>query len=56
MRFVDVGCGFGGLTVTLAALFPDKLVLGLEIRAKVCVLCLILNCSTIKMRVGRIGL
>ena len=35
VRHVDVGCGFGGLTVALAALFPDKLVLGLEIRAKV---------------------
>ena len=33
---VDVGMGFGGLTIALAALFPDKLVLGMEIRAKVC--------------------
>ena len=32
----DIGCGFGGLTVSLAKLFPDKLVLGMEIRAKVC--------------------
>jgi tRNA (guanine-N7-)-methyltransferase len=36
VTIVDVGMGFGGLTVALAALFPDKLVLGMEIRAKVC--------------------
>ncbi len=35
VRHLDVGMGFGGLTVALAALFPDKLVLGMEIRAKV---------------------
>ena len=29
---VDVGCGFGGLTVALAAALPASLVLGLEIR------------------------
>ena len=28
--------GFGGLTVALAELFPSSLVLGMEIRAKVC--------------------
>ncbi|GAB9463193.1 hypothetical protein Gpo141_00000662 [Globisporangium polare] len=33
--FLDVGCGFGGLTVALGALFPDKLTLALEIRPKV---------------------
>ena len=33
--FVDVGCGFGGLTVALATLFPDKLTLAMEIRPKV---------------------
>ena len=33
--FVDVGCGFGGLTVRLAEAYPDKLVAGMEIRAKV---------------------
>jgi tRNA G46 methylase TrmB len=27
--------GFGGLTVALASIFPDKLVMGMEIRAKV---------------------
>ncbi len=33
--FVDMGCGFGGLTVALATAFPDRLTLGMEIRAKV---------------------
>jgi tRNA (guanine-N7-)-methyltransferase len=33
--FLDVGCGFGGLTVGLAPLFPNKNVLGMEIRMKV---------------------
>ena len=32
--FVDVGCGFGGLTVLLAEAYPDKLVVGMEIREK----------------------
>jgi hypothetical protein len=32
---VDVGCGFGGLTVALALLFPQERSLGMEIRAKV---------------------
>ncbi len=32
---LDIGCGYGGLSIALASLFPDKLVLGLEIRAKV---------------------
>lgn len=36
VRLLDVGCGFGGLTITLSKLFPDKHVLGLEIREKVC--------------------
>lgn len=36
MKCLDIGCGFGGLTVALASLLPDKLILGLEIRAKVC--------------------
>lgn len=34
--FVDIGCGFGGLTESLARLAPAKRVLGLEIRSKVC--------------------
>lgn len=36
VKIVDVGMGFGGLTIALAEIFPDKLVLGMEIRAKVC--------------------
>jgi tRNA (guanine-N7-)-methyltransferase len=36
VRIVDVGMGFGGLTIALAKLFPDSLVLGMEIRAKLC--------------------
>jgi len=32
---LDIGCGFGGLTIALSTLFPEKLVLGIEIRAKV---------------------
>lgn len=32
---VDVGCGFGGLTVALAQLYPNERSLGMEIRAKV---------------------
>eukprot|EP01041_Mallomonas_annulata_P004511 gene4513-8966_t len=34
VNFIDIGCGFGGLTVGLSTLYPDKLVLGMEIRAK----------------------
>ena len=33
---LDIGCGFGGLTVALADVFPEELVLAMEIRAKVC--------------------
>ncbi|THH14696.1 hypothetical protein EW146_g5672 [Bondarzewia mesenterica] len=33
--FADVGCGFGGLLIALAPLFPDTLMLGLEIRVQV---------------------
>jgi tRNA (guanine-N7-)-methyltransferase len=36
VRHLDIGMGFGGLTVALSQLFPEKLVLGVEIRAKVC--------------------
>ena len=32
---LDVGCGFGGLTVALSTLLPDEQILGMEIRAKV---------------------
>lgn len=33
--FLDVGCGFGGLTIALAEAFPTKVALGLEIREQV---------------------
>lgn len=33
---LDVGCGFGGLTLALATILPDKVIMGMEIRAKVC--------------------
>ena len=36
IHFLDIGMGFGGLTVALAKLFPNKNCLGMEIRAKVC--------------------
>ncbi|GAB4823506.1 hypothetical protein N2152v2_010552 [Parachlorella kessleri] len=35
VRFADVGCGFGGLVVRLAEHYPDKLVVGMELRDKV---------------------
>lgn len=46
VRHLDIGMGFGGLTISLAELFPDKPVLGMEIRAKVscrCVVCCVIN-------------
>lgn len=33
--FIDIGCGYGGLLIKLAKLFPDNLSLGMEIRVKV---------------------
>ena len=35
VRFLDVGCGYGGLLVRLSELYPDTLILGVEIRVKV---------------------
>lgn len=35
VKFVDVGCGYGGLLVELSAMYPSTLVLGMEIRVKV---------------------
>ncbi|XP_049867354.1 tRNA (guanine-N(7)-)-methyltransferase [Pectinophora gossypiella] len=35
VEFLDVGCGYGGLLVTLSPMFPKNLMLGLEIRVKV---------------------
>ena len=34
--FLDIGCGYGGLLIELSPRFPDKKVLGIEIRVKVC--------------------
>lgn len=33
--FLDIGCGYGGLLIRLAELYPDHLSLGMEIRVKV---------------------
>ena len=35
VKFVDVGCGFGGLLVNIAPVFPEHFAIGLEIRDKV---------------------
>lgn len=35
VEFADIGCGYGGLLVALSPIFPDKLILGMEIRVKV---------------------
>ena len=35
VRFADVGCGFGGLLIRLSPLYPDKLMIGFELRDKV---------------------
>ncbi|XP_034442338.1 tRNA (guanine-N(7)-)-methyltransferase [Hippoglossus hippoglossus] len=35
VEFADIGCGYGGLLVELSPLFPENLILGLEIRVKV---------------------
>ncbi|XP_068643040.1 tRNA (guanine-N(7)-)-methyltransferase-like [Aristolochia californica] len=35
IRFADIGCGFGGLLVSLSTLFPDTVMIGMEIRDKV---------------------
>ncbi|XP_071735495.1 tRNA (guanine-N(7)-)-methyltransferase-like [Rutidosis leptorrhynchoides] len=35
IEFADVGCGFGGLLISLATLFPDTLMIGMELRDKV---------------------
>ncbi|KAJ3306144.1 hypothetical protein HDV03_000378 [Kappamyces sp. JEL0829] len=34
VEFADIGCGFGGLLMALSPLFPNKLILGMEIRDK----------------------
>ncbi|XP_059099472.1 tRNA (guanine-N(7)-)-methyltransferase-like [Tigriopus californicus] len=35
VRLADIGCGYGGLLVQLSPMFPDQLILGMEIRVKV---------------------
>jgi len=35
VEVVDVGCGYGGMSMALATLLPESLVLGMEIRVKV---------------------
>ncbi|KAL6052209.1 tRNA (guanine-N(7)-)-methyltransferase [Balamuthia mandrillaris] len=35
VEFADVGCGFGGLTMALGRMFPDKLTMAMEIRERV---------------------
>ncbi|CAO3598773.1 unnamed protein product [Absidia cylindrospora] len=35
IEFADIGCGYGGLMIALAPLFPDTLMMGMEIRSKV---------------------
>ncbi|OWF36387.1 tRNA (guanine-N(7)-)-methyltransferase [Mizuhopecten yessoensis] len=35
VEFADIGCGYGGLLVQLSPIFPDSLMLGMEIRVKV---------------------
>ncbi|OZJ01982.1 tRNA (guanine-N(7)-)-methyltransferase [Bifiguratus adelaidae] len=35
VEFADIGCGYGGLLIALAPLYPDTLMLGMEIRVKV---------------------
>jgi len=35
VEFADIGCGYGGLLVSLSTLYPQTLMLGMEIRVKV---------------------
>ncbi|KAF9962011.1 tRNA (guanine-N(7)-)-methyltransferase (tRNA(m7G46)-methyltransferase) [Mortierella alpina] len=35
IEFADIGCGYGGLLVALSTVYPDTLMLGMEIRVKV---------------------
>ena len=35
VTFADIGCGYGGLLVSLSKMYPDNLALGMEIRVKV---------------------
>lgn len=44
---MDVGCGFGGLLIRLAPLYPDKLMLGFELRDKVSFSAADFNCCSV---------
>lgn len=46
VTIADIGCGFGGLSMKLAAMFPEKLVLGMEIRPRVV--------DTVKARIAKL--
>lgn len=35
VEFADIGCGYGGLLVTLSTMYPETLMVGMEIRVKV---------------------
>ena len=35
IKFADIGCGYGGLLITLSEMFPEKKSIGMEIRVKV---------------------
>ncbi|CAI8599793.1 unnamed protein product [Vicia faba] len=35
IKFADIGCGFGGLLISLSTLFPETLMIGMELRDKV---------------------
>lgn len=35
IEFADIGCGFGGLLISLSTLFPTTLMIGMELRDKV---------------------
>lgn len=35
VEFADIGCGYGGLLIALSPMFPNTLMLGMEIRVKV---------------------
>ncbi|KAB1204474.1 tRNA (guanine-N(7)-)-methyltransferase [Morella rubra] len=35
IEFADIGCGFGGLLISLSNLFPETLMIGMELRDKI---------------------
>lgn len=39
VQWCDIGCGYGGLLASLSVVFPDKTMLGLEIRDRVAEFC-----------------